>query len=155
MNNCIYEIRKEALALKDRSPLAEVQKLFFPGNPWLVDWVKDVDDSTRQEMIDDLGALLPEGYSISGGEILITNESKTYSDQFKQDILSSLDDEGYEILRKGSPYLWFKEVFVGTGSALVIFENEVHTLNEFLLLLSGHGYNMTKLFIGSIYNYHY
>lgn len=154
--NYICEITKEALAPKDRIPLGKVQNLFFPGNPWLVDWVEDVDDSIRQELIDDLGTLLPEGYSISGDEILIiTNESKPYSDQFKQEILSKMDDEGLEILRKGSPYLWFKQVFVGAGSALAIFENEVHTLNEFLLLLSGHGYNMTKLFIGSIFGYHY
>lgn len=155
MNNCIYEIRKEALALKDRSPLAEVQKLFFPGNPWLVDYVESIDESERQEAIEELADELPKGYSVNGDTISITQESKDYSGQFKQEILSNLNDEGCEILRKGSPFLWFKQVLFGTGSILIYFENEIHTFKEFLLLLAGHSYNMDKLYIGAIYEYHY
>ena len=112
----------------------------------------DVPEIIRDYAIDELRKQLPEGYSIEGETII-----NPCNDSYMKETISRLQDllkHPDQIAMHPYPLRWWKTEVCQIHNTLILFNDELYTLHEFLLcLIPCLGDRYEKLYIGGIFSY--
>lgn len=123
----------------------------YPNNPY---WVQpgepmDLQEYTRTEAIDILRAKLGIGYSVNGAIITVGNPN-----QYLNSIMHHLQAVATSCLSHLYPLGWWKEDVCKFGGILISYNDELMTLNEFMLYaITKKNEGITTFYIGSIFEY--
>ena len=155
-NNFIFEVSEEPIDSDERKENWELSRYFFVNNPW---WAEpgepmDVPDIIRNYAIDELRKQLPKGYSIEDETIINPCNNDYLKETIKrlQDLVKHPD----EITSYPYPLGWWKTEVCQVHNTLILFNDELYTLHEFLLcLIPCLGDQYEKLYIGGIFSYCY
>ena len=129
----------------------ELERHFHANNPF---WVAEgepleLENFTREEAINILKAELGKGYSIDG-DIITATEPK----QYIPTIVKHLQDVASSGLTSDYPLGWWKKEVCKYRGILILFNEEMMTLNEFMLYaVSLHNDGVNTFHIGSIFEY--
>ena len=155
-NNFIFEVSEEPIDSDERKENWELSRYFFVNNPW---WAEpgepmDVPDIIRDYAIDELRKQLPKGYSIEDETIINPCNNDYLKETIKrlQDLVKHPD----KITSDLYPLGWWKTEVCQVHNTLILFNDELYTLHEFLLYLIpclGLGDRYEKLYIGGIFSY--
>lgn len=129
----------------------ELTHHFYFNNPYWVDPGEplDLQNFTRTEAIDILRAELGIGYSISGDIITIGNPN-----QYLNSIMHHLHSVSTSCLTATYPRGWWKEKVCKFGGILISYNDELMTLNEFMLYaITQKNEGINTFYIGSIFEY--
>ena len=153
-NTYIFELSETPIMPQDRIGSMDLEDFFPSNNPF---WAEvgeplEVVDSERHEALECLKNELPLGYSMD-----LANESIDIinSEHYFQETINRLQN-----IRAPSPYFdalgWWKKEVCLFCDILIYFEEELFTLNEFLLYMvrvDGDGVGR-KLYVGGVFEYY-
>jgi hypothetical protein len=129
----------------------ELERYFRSNNPF---WVEEgepleLENFTREEATNILKTELGKGYSIDGDMITATEP-----EQYISTIVKHLQDVASSGLTSDYPLGWWKKEVCQYRGILILFNEEMMTLNEFMLYaVSLHNDGVTTFHIGSIFEY--
>ena len=129
----------------------ELERYFHANNPF---WVEEgepleLENFTREEAINILKTELGKGYSIDGDTIAATDPK-----QYIPTIVKHLQDVASSVLISDYPLGWWKKEVCQYRGILILFNEEMMSLNEFMLYaVSLHNDEVSTFHIGSIFEY--
>ncbi|MBO7576101.1 MAG: hypothetical protein J6T03_01405 [Bacteroidales bacterium] len=129
----------------------ELERHFHANNPF---WVAEgepleLENYTREEAINILKTELGKGYSVNGDMITATKP-----DQYIPTIVKHLQTVASSGLTSDYPLGWWKKEVCQYRGILILINEEMMTLNEFMLYaVSLHNDGVTTFHIGSIFEY--
>ena len=129
----------------------ELERYFHANNPF---WVEEgepleLENFTREEAINILQTELGNGYSIDSDTVTATDPK-----QYIPIIVKYLQDVASSGLTSDNPLGWWKKEVCQYRGILILFNEEMMTLNEFMLYaVSLHNDGVTTFHIGSIFEY--
>lgn len=153
-NTYIFELSETPIMPQDRIGSVDLEEFFTPNNQFCAEVGEPLDlvDSERQEALECLKNGLPQGYSMD-----LANESIDIinSEHYFQETIHRLQN-----IKAPSPYFdafgWWKKEVCLFCDILIYFEEELFTLNEFLLYMvrvDGDGVGR-KLYVGGVFEYY-
>ncbi len=129
----------------------ELERYFHSNNPF---WVEEgepleLENFTREEAINILKTELGKGYSIDGDTVTATDPK-----QYIPTIVKHLQTVATSGLTSDYPLGWWKKEVCQYRGILILFNEDMMTLNEFMLYaVSLHNDGVTTFHIGSIFEY--
>ena len=129
----------------------ELERYFHSNNPF---WVEEgepleLENFTREEAINILQTELGNGYSIDSDNVTATDPK-----QYIPTIVKYLQDVASSGLTSDNPLGWWKKEVCQYRGILILFNEEMMTLNEFMLYaVSLHNDGVNTFHIGSIFEY--
>lgn len=128
-----------------------MERYFHSNNPF---WVEEgepleLENFTREEAINILKTELGNGYSIDGDTVAATDPR-----QYIPTIVKHLQDVATLGLTSDYPLGWWKKEVCQYRGILILLNEEMMTLNEFMLYaVSLHNDGVSTFHIGSIFEY--
>ena len=129
----------------------ELERYFRSNNPFWVDEGEplELENFTREEAINILKTELGKGYSIDGDTVTATDPK-----QYIPTIVKHLQTVATSGLTSDYPLGWWKKEVCQYRGILILFNEDMMTLNEFMLYaVSLHNDGVTTFHIGSIFEY--
>lgn len=158
----IYQLASHRLTESEWATASQLEYLFSTANPWWIEPDSIVDPiercssdpkAYRKEIINELKEALPEGYELHGQRITVKDPDLYWGHVV--DKMKTIAEEAKSFDFKGEikPLEWWKWQVDEQNKILIYFHDneDLMTLNEFLLFLINQKQDYPFMYIGGIY----
>ena len=158
----IYQLASHRLRESEWIGSSSLEYLFSSANPWWIEPDSVVDpiercsstpEAYRTEIINELKAALPEGYELHGQRITVKNPDLYWGRVVNKMSTIAEEAKSFDIKGETRPLEWWKLCVDEQNKILIYFHDneDLMTLNEFLLFLVNRKEDYQFMYIGGIY----